>query len=61
MTAFCELNSVDFENSIKKNNFIWSTDGEWIWFVDSSITNKEEIEPILEENDLSRLFCLISG
>ena len=51
MADFCELSNVDFENPIMKNAFIRSTKGEWIWFVDSAITCREEIEPILQEND----------
>jgi len=50
MAVFCELNSIDFENSILKNDSIRFSKDEWIWFVDSSVTNREEIEPILEEN-----------
>ena len=59
---FCELNGADFENSIMKNSFIRSTDGEWIWFADSDVTCKADIEPILQENDFlteydTVLFC----
>lgn len=50
MVDFCELSNVDFENSIVKNKFIQSTCGEWIWFVDDSVTNKEDIDSILNEN-----------
>ena len=50
MLDFCELNSIDFENSIVKNKFIQSTYGEWLWFVDFSVTSREDIEPILKEN-----------
>lgn len=62
MADFCELSSIDFENPIMKNSFIRSTNGEWIWFVDSAITCREEIEPILQENDFlseydTILFC----
>ncbi len=45
----CELNSGDFENSKIKNSFIQSTQGEWIGFIDKSVTDKEEIGCILEE------------
>ncbi len=51
MAFFCELNSIDFENSILKNDFIRSSKDEWIWFVDSAVTGREEIEPLLEENN----------
>ncbi len=51
MTDFCELSSMDFENSIMKNQFIKSTCGEWIWFVDSAITCRTDIEMVLQEND----------
>lgn len=44
-----ELNNIDFENSGIKNRYIQSTCGEWIGFVDASVTNKEEISQILEE------------
>lgn len=62
MTIFCELNSADFENSIIKNTYIQTTDGEWIWFVDSSITSRGDVESILQENDFlleyeAILFC----
>ena len=62
MADFCELNSVEFENSIIKNSFIRSTNGEWIWFIDSAVTCRADIEPILQENDFlseydAILFC----
>lgn len=62
MMEFCELSSRDFENSIMKNKFIQSTRGEWIWFVDTSITCEADIESILQENDFLTeydvvLFC----
>jgi len=45
----CELSSVEFENSIIKNRFIQKTCGEWIGFVDNSVTSQEEIRQIMEE------------
>lgn len=62
MVNFLELSSKDFENSIVKNRFIQSTCGEWIWFVDASITAKDDIETILQENEFlseydTLLFC----
>lgn len=62
MVDFCELDSIDFENSIMKNQFIQSTCGDWIWFLDTSITCKADIESILQENDFLTeydviLFC----
>ncbi len=62
MVDFCELNSTDFENSIMKNQFIQSTRGEWICFIDASITSREDIDSILKENTFlseydAILFC----
>ena len=50
MADYFELHSIDFENSILKNDFIRASEDEWIWFIDSSVTGREEIEPVFEEN-----------
>lgn len=47
--SICELENIEFEDPKIKNGFIQSTCGEWIGFVDVSVTNREEISQILEE------------
>lgn len=51
MASYCEMSSIEFENSLIKNSFIQSTDGDWICFVDAAISNREDVEQILQEND----------
>ncbi len=43
-------NTEEFENSELKNNFIKSSDTEWIGFIDGSVTDREELCCLLEEN-----------
>ena len=50
MECFCELSSVEFEKSIIKNSFICSMESEWIWFIDSTVTCRIDIEQVLQEN-----------
>lgn len=44
------LDSKDFENPVTKNSFIRTSKTEWLGFADESMTNKDEIYHILEEN-----------
>lgn len=46
---FFEMDSIDFENSCIKNNLIQSSKGEWLAFVDNSVTSKDEIEQIFND------------
>ena len=59
MTNFCELCSGDFEKSVLKNDFLCSTNEDWIWFVDSEITSRLEIETILQENEFLEVYDAI--
>lgn len=45
-----EIGKDDFDSAKKKNKYIRSSDAEWIGFADSSITGKEEVCQILDEN-----------
>ncbi len=45
----CELSTLEFENAIIKNRFIQTTNKTWIGFLDNSVTNKDDIDKILEE------------
>ena len=40
----------EFEKAEEKNKFIQATDTEWLGFVDKSVTDKEAVNSILEEN-----------
>lgn len=58
-TDICELSSIDFENPVIKNKFIQSTCGEWIGFVDQSVTDKEEISQIIEETSFLQEYDVV--
>lgn len=46
-----EIDNSNFENSKLKNKYIRESTEEWIGYADASVTAKEEIIHILEEND----------
>jgi len=46
-----EIDNSNFENSKLKNKYIRESTKEWIGYADASVTSKEEIIQILEEND----------
>ena len=45
-----EIDSNRFENAKEKNKYIYNSSADWIGFIDGSVTAKEEIIQILDEN-----------
>lgn len=62
MLDIFELESCAFENAIEKNKRIQLSSRDWIGFVDSSVTDKEEICNILDEmHGLSEYDAILFG
>lgn len=43
-------NTMAFESLIEKNEFIQTSESEWIGFIDGDVTGEEDVRQILEEN-----------